>query len=71
MFGERLGPPGNDKALITIVALVYEALDRSGVPGALSEAAATAIVLFGITLFFTLVNTRVSKNRVHYAGGAK
>lgn len=71
MFGERLGPPGNDKALITIVALVYESLDRSGVPGALSEAAATAIVLFGITLFFTLVNTRVSKNRVHYAGGAK
>lgn len=71
MFGERLGPPGNDKSLITIVALVYDALDRSGVPGALSEAAATAIVLFGITLIFTLINMRVSKNRVHYSGGGK
>jgi multiple sugar transport system permease protein len=71
MFGERLGPPGNDKSLITIVALVYEALDRSDTVGALSEAAATAIVLFGITLIFTLINMRVSKNRVHYSGGGK
>ncbi len=66
MFGERLGPPGNDRALITVVALVYDALDRSGVPGALSEAAGAAIVLFGITLFFTLINMQVSKKRVHY-----
>lgn len=66
MFGERLGPPGNDRAMITMVALVYDALDRSGVTGALSEAAAAAIVLFGITLFFTLVNMQVSKKRVHY-----
>ncbi len=71
MFGVRLGPPGNDKSLITIVALVYDALDRSGVPGALSEAAATAIVLFLITLVFTLINMQVSKNRVHYSGGGK
>lgn len=66
MFGLRLGPPGNDRAMITIVALVYDALDRSGVTGALSEAAAAALILFGITLFFTLVNMQVSKKRVHY-----
>lgn len=66
MFGERLGPAGNDRALITVVALVYDALDRSGVPGALSEAAAASIILFGITLVFTLVNMQVSKKRVHY-----
>jgi len=66
MFGERLGPAGNDRALITVVALVYDALDRSGAPGALSEAAAASIILFGITLVFTLVNMQVSKKRVHY-----
>jgi len=66
MFGERLGPAGNDRALITVVALVYDALDRSGVPGALSEAAAASIILFAITLVFTLINMQVSKKRVHY-----
>ena len=66
MFGQRLGPAGNDRALITVVALVYDALDRSGVPGALSEAAAASIILFSITLVFTLINMQVSKKRVHY-----
>ncbi len=66
MFGERLGPPGNDKAMITVVALVYDALDRSGTTGALSEAAAAALILFGVTLIFTFVNMQVSKKRVHY-----
>ncbi len=66
MFGERLGPPGNDRALITVVALVYRALDRSGSPGALSEAAAASLILFGVTLVFTIINMQVSKKRVHY-----
>ncbi|MFP4077505.1 MAG: carbohydrate ABC transporter permease [Candidatus Izemoplasmataceae bacterium] len=66
MFGQRLGPPGNDKSLITIVALVYEGIDNAANPGALSEAAATALVLFAVTLVFTLVNFQVSKKRVHY-----
>ena len=66
MFGERLGPPGDDRSLITVVALVYRALDRSGVPGALSEAAAASLILFAITLVFTFVNMQVSKKRVHY-----
>ncbi len=66
MFGERLGPPGNDRALITVVALVYRSLDRSGVPGALSEAAAASLILFAVTLVFTIINMQVSKKRVHY-----
>lgn len=66
MFGVRLGPPGNDRALITVVALVYRALDRSESPGALSEAAAAALILFGVTLIFTIINLQVSKKRVHY-----
>ncbi len=66
MFGERLGPPGDPNSMTTIVALVYDALDRSGVPGAMSEAAAAALILFAITLVFTFVNMQVSKKRVHY-----
>lgn len=66
MFGQRLGPPGNDKSLITVVALVYEGIDNAASAGALSEAAATSIILFGVTLVFTLVNFQVSKTRVHY-----
>jgi len=66
MFGERLGPAGDDRSMITVVALVYDALDRSGVPGALSEAAAAALILFAVTLVFTFVNLQVSKKRVHY-----
>jgi multiple sugar transport system permease protein len=66
MFGQRLGPPGNDKSLITVVALVYEGIDNAATVGALSEAAATSIILFGVTLVFTLINFQVSKTRVHY-----
>lgn len=66
MFGVRLGPAGNDGALVTIVALVYEAIGRSGSDGAYSEAAAASIILFAITLVFTLINMQVSKKRVHF-----
>ncbi len=66
MFGVRLGPAGNDGALVTIVALVYEAISRSGSDGAYSEAAAASIILFAITLVFTLINMQVSKKRVHF-----
>jgi len=66
MFGERLGPPGQQRLMTTVVALVYDSLDRSGSPGALSEAAAAALILFGVTLIFTIVNMQVSKKRVHY-----
>jgi len=66
MFGERMGPPGNDNAMITMVALVYQRLDESARTGALSEAAAAALILFAISLVFTYVNWQVSKKRVHY-----
>ncbi|TVP94016.1 MAG: ABC transporter permease subunit, partial [Acholeplasmatales bacterium] len=66
MFGVNLGPPGDPDRLITIVGLVYKSLDEMGVPGRLSEAAATAIILFFMTLVLTLFNMYVSKKRVHY-----
>jgi len=66
MFGTSLGPKGNERSLITFVALVYDALGHSGSIGAMSEAAAAAIILFLITLAFTLVQMKISKKRVHY-----
>ena len=67
MFGPTLGPAGarpSDR-LVTIVAIVYEAIDN-GATGKYSEAAAASIVLFLITLSFTGVQMWVSKKRVHY-----
>lgn len=66
MFGPSLGPGGNDKSMITMVALVYDALDHTGSIGSIPEAAAASIILFSITLLFTIVQMWVSKKRVHY-----
>lgn len=63
MFGPSLGPPAGDR-LITIVGLVYESLTATAEARPL--AAATAVVLFIITLAFTGVQMWVSKKRVHY-----
>lgn len=66
MFGPSMGPGGNDKSLITVVALVYDALEHSAALGAMSEAAAASILLFLTTLIFTLIQMWFSKKRVHY-----
>ena len=67
MFGERMAPPGTERdMMITIVGVVYNSLDRMHVPGGLSLAAATAVVLFMMTLAMTLVNMYISKKKVHY-----
>ena len=67
MFGVTLAPPGqlSSNSLITIVGYIYQSLYDLA-PGAISLSAATAIILFIITLFFTLINMQVSKKRVHY-----
>ena len=68
MFGPTLRPPGtlSKDSLITIVGLVYEALHSADQVGAISEAAATSIILFLITLAFTGIQMWVSKKRVHF-----
>ena len=63
MFGPSLGPPAGDR-LITIVGLVYEYIYATAEARPL--AAASAVVLFAITLTFTGIQMWVSKNRVHY-----
>jgi len=64
LFGEKLGASSYD--MITIVAFVYKY--RSGYTdvGYISYAAAAAIILFVITVIFSLIQTAVSKKRVHY-----
>jgi multiple sugar transport system permease protein len=52
--------------LKTIVFFIYEYLQETGRNGALSEAAAAAILLFLIIMVFTVIQLRVGKKRVHY-----
>ena len=67
MFGVTMAAPGqlSSNSLITIVGYIYESLYDLA-PGAISLAAATAIILFFITLIFTFIQMQVSKRRVHY-----
>jgi len=64
LFGERLGATRN--SMITIVAFVYQYRSSYADPGAISKAAAAAIILFAITVIFSLVQGVVSRKRVHY-----
>ena len=68
MFGESLRPPGtlSKDSLITIVGLIYESLKNAAIPGQISQAAAGSIILFAITLIFTLVQMQINKRRVHF-----
>jgi multiple sugar transport system permease protein len=66
MFGVDLGPRGDANRLITLVGLVYKSLSELDSTGALSQAAAAAIILFFLTLVLTLFNMYVSRKRVHY-----
>jgi multiple sugar transport system permease protein len=68
MFGVDMIPPGHlgsETSLITIVGYIYRTLYNLS-PGAVSIAAATAIILFVMTLFFTMIQMWVSKKRVHF-----
>ena len=62
IFGETMGPPDDPGRLNTMVGFVYDALadDNQG------RASAAALILFGIILVVTMINTQVSKKRVHF-----
>ncbi|MDD4212255.1 MAG: sugar ABC transporter permease [Bacilli bacterium] len=59
IFGESMGPNGQ---MNTIVGYVYDMLPKSNV----GNAAAAALLLFGIILIVTALNFYVSKKKVHY-----
>jgi len=61
VFGPNLGPTGHEGRFTTIVGFVYEFMIERP-----DYAAAAAVILFMIILFFTAINFWVSKKRVHY-----
>jgi multiple sugar transport system permease protein len=64
LFGERLG--AQPYSMITIVAFVYKYRSDFSFQGFYSYAASAAIILFFITLLFSVIQTVVSKKRIHY-----
>lgn len=65
---QGLIPYGRDGQinLKTIVFYVYDYIELAAIDGAMSYAAAAAIILFAIILIFTLIQLQVGKRRVHY-----
>ncbi|MBU1144508.1 MAG: sugar ABC transporter permease [Firmicutes bacterium] len=64
LFGDRLG--ATPYSMITIVAFVYRYRSSYTDPGYISYAAASAIILFVITVIFSLIQGAISRKRVHY-----
>ena len=62
IFGEKMGPPDDAGRLNTMVGFIYDALESNNQ----GRASAAALILFGIILVVTMINTQVSKKRVHY-----
>ena len=62
IFGENMGPVGNKGRLNTMVGYIYEALPQMNY----GQASAAALILFVIILLVTMLNTQVSKKRVHF-----
>jgi len=65
---QGLIPFGRDGTinLKTIVFYVYDYIELAAIDGAMSFAAAAAIILFAIILIFTVIQLQVGKRRVHY-----
>ena len=62
IFGELMGPPDDKGRLNTMVGFIYDSLSSNSQ----GRASAAALILFGIILVVTMINTQVSKKRVHY-----
>ena len=62
IFGETRGPADMERRLNTMVGFIYDALETNKQ----GRASAAALILFAIILVVTLINTQVSKKRIHY-----
>ena len=62
IFGEKMGPADDAGRLNTMVGFIYDALSQNNQ----GRASAAALILFGIILVVTMINTQVSKKRVHF-----
>ena len=61
VFGEKMGPVGNDHALDTMVGFIYRAIGNQE-----GTASAAALILFAIIFVVTMINLAVSKKNTHY-----
>ncbi len=61
IFGDSMGPVGNDHALDTMVGFIYRAIGNQE-----GTASAAALILFGIILVVTMINLAVSNKNTHY-----
>ena len=62
IFGEGMGPADDAGRLNTMVGFIYDALKTNSQ----GRASAAALILFGIILVVTMINTMVGKKKVHY-----
>ena len=62
IFGDTMGPVHDAGRLNTMVGFIYDALGTN----AHGTASAAALILFVIILIVTMINTQVSKKRVHF-----
>ena len=61
VFGESMGPVGNDLALDTMVGFIYRAIGNQE-----GTASAAALILFVIIFIVTMINLKVSSKKTHY-----
>ncbi len=62
IFGDTMGPVHDAGRLNTMVGFIYDALGTN----AHGTASAAALILFVIILIVTMINTQISKKRVHF-----
>lgn len=62
IFGENMGPADDARRLNTMVGFIYDSLSTNSQ----GRASAAALILFGIILVVTLINTKVIQKKVHY-----
>jgi multiple sugar transport system permease protein len=61
IFGDGMGPAGNDGVMNTMVGLIYDYINSNQ-----GLASAGALILFAIIFVVTLINLGVSKKKTHY-----
>ena len=61
IFGEKMGPVGQQYSLDTMVGFIYRAIGNQE-----GTASAAALILFGIIFVVTMINLYVSKKKTHY-----
>ena len=61
IFGEKMGPVGDQYSLDTMVGFIYRAIGNQE-----GTASAAALILFAIIFVVTMINLAVSKKNTHY-----